>query len=77
MAEHAQNIPAYNNYDQPFSLYKAGGMYTQSQTTPDPDFSPSIPAKPDPAARPEAPAPAAPKPAGDDDLPVPPIFPTA
>lgn len=52
-------------------------MNTQSHTTPDPDFSPSIPPKSasdkpaDPAAVPPPEVPS------EDELPVPPVFPTA
>lgn len=52
-------------------------MNKESQTTPDPDFSPAIPPHPGPETKPspgKTPLPEAP---GDDELPVPPIFPTA
>jgi hypothetical protein len=52
-------------------------MNKQLQTTPDPDFSPSIPAKPVPDS-PKRPATTPPpEMPGDDELPIPPIFPTA
>jgi hypothetical protein len=47
---------------------------SRSQTTPDPDFSPSIPPKPGPEQEPGR----APSEEPDaDELPVPPVFPTA
>jgi hypothetical protein len=52
-------------------------MDTQSHPTPDPDFSPSIPSKPasDKPTEPETvPSPEVPN---EDELPVPPVFPTA
>ena len=52
-------------------------MNKESQTVPDPDFSPAIPPHPGPETKPppeKKPLPEAP---GDDELPVPPIFPTA
>ena len=52
-------------------------MPTQSQTTPDPDFNPAIPSGPVPAHDPEPVMPEPAKPADDEDLPIPPIFPTA
>jgi hypothetical protein len=51
-------------------------MNKQLQTTPDPDFSPSIPPKPSPGS-PTVPVTPPPEAPGDDELPVPPIFPTA
>jgi hypothetical protein len=47
---------------------------SRSQTTPDPDFSPSIPPKPGPV---QEPGPVPSEEPDTDDLPVPPIFPTA
>jgi hypothetical protein len=52
-------------------------MNKQLQTTPDPDFSPSIPPKPAPDSPTLPVMPSLPEAPGDDELPVPPIFPTA
>ena len=57
-------------------------MDTQTHINPDPDFSPSIPQKPgsEPASKPDVQpvtAPPTPDMPSDDELPVPPIFPTA
>jgi len=50
-------------------------MKKQLQTTQDPDFNPSIPAKPAPES-PTPPETAPPELPGDDELPIPPIYPT-
>jgi len=52
-------------------------MNKEPQTSPDPDFSPSIPPKDTPGKRPAPATTPPPETPGDDELPVPPIFPTA
>lgn len=52
-------------------------MNKDSHTHPDPDFSPSIPQTPIPDKVPEPNTMPPPKTPDDDELPVPPVFPTA
>lgn len=52
-------------------------MDKELHTSPDPDFNPSIPAKPAPDPVPPREPDAPPRAPDDEELPVPPIFPTA